>query len=434
MAKLDVRAAAARAMVEVTAKGHSLSSVIPRWQEKVPERDRALLQELLYGTLRWQLRLEAILTPLLKKPMRAKDADVQSLMLIGLYQLLYMRTPDHAAVGATVSATKGLKKPWAKGLCNAVLRNFQRQSDELIELADEDDGHRVSHPAWLLTEIKQAYPDDWQAIVQANNQYPPMMLRVNRRHQNRDEYLAKLQAVGIEATAFEHGDEGVLLSKPQDVSRLPGFDQGHVSVQDGAAQLAVPLLQLEAGHNVLDACAAPGGKTAHALEIMPDLASMTAIDEAEDRVERLEQTLTRLNLQAKVITADASEPDQWWDGKPFDRILLDAPCSATGVIRRHPDIKALRRASDIDVLVALQASILQALWPLLAQGGVLLYVTCSVLPRENQHQVQRFLESQDDAQEIKLAVDWGLERAVGRQILPGDSGMDGFYYACLRKL
>lgn len=434
MAKLDVRAAAARAMVEVTAKGHSLSSVIPRWQEKVPERDRALLQELLYGTLRWQLRLEAILTPLLKKPMRAKDADVQSLMLIGLYQLLYMRTPDHAAVGATVSATKGLKKPWAKGLCNAVLRNFQRQSDELIELADEDDGHRVSHPAWLLTEIKQAYPDDWQAIVQANNQYPPMMLRVNRRHQHRDEYLAKLQAVGIEATAFEYGDEGVLLSKPQDVSRLPGFDQGHASVQDGAAQLAVPLLQLEAGHNVLDACAAPGGKTAHALEIMPDLASMTAIDEAEDRVERLEQTLTRLNLQAKVITADASEPDQWWDGKPFDRILLDAPCSATGVIRRHPDIKALRRASDIDVLVALQASILHALWPLLAQGGVLLYVTCSVLPRENQHQVQRFLESQDDAQEIKLAVDWGLERAVGRQILPGDSGMDGFYYACLRKL
>ena len=433
MAKLDVRAAAARAMVEVTAKGQSLSSVIPRWQEKVPERDRALLQELLYGSLRWQLRLEAILKPLLQKPMKAKDADVQALMLIGLYQLLYMRTPDHAAVGATVSATKGLKKPWAKGLCNAVLRNFQRQSDELIEAADEDDASRESHPAWLLSEIKQAYPDHWQAIVSANNQHPPMMLRVNQRHQRRDEYLAKLQALNIDAMPFECGEQGLLLSKPQDVSRLPGFDQGHASVQDGAAQLAAPLLQLAPGQHVLDACAAPGGKTAHALEIAPDLASMTAIDEAEERVERLQQTLSRLSLKAKVITADASTPDQWWDGQLFDRILLDAPCSATGVIRRHPDIKALRRASDIDVLVALQQKILQAMWPLLAPGGVLLYVTCSVLPRENQLQVQRFLTSQEDAQETKLAVDWGLERVVGRQILPGESGMDGFYYACLRK-
>lgn len=433
MAKLDVRAAAARAMVEVTAKGQSLSSVIPRWQEKVPERDRALLQELLYGSLRWQLRLEAILKPLLQKPMKAKDADVQALMLIGLYQLLYMRTPDHAAVGATVSATKGLKKPWAKGLCNAVLRNFQRQSDELIEAADEDDASRESHPAWLLSEIKQAYPDHWQAIVSANNQHPPMMLRVNQRHQRRDEYLAKLQALNIDAMPFEYGEQGLLLSKPQDVSRLPGFDQGHASVQDGAAQLAAPLLQLAPGQHVLDACAAPGGKTAHALEIAPDLASMTAIDEAEERVERLQQTLSRLSLKAKVITADASTPDQWWDGQLFDRILLDAPCSATGVIRRHPDIKALRRASDIDVLVALQQKILQAMWPLLAPGGVLLYVTCSVLPRENQLQVQRFLTSQEDAQETKLAVDWGLERVVGRQILPGESGMDGFYYACLRK-
>jgi len=433
VAKLDVRAAAARAMVEVTAKGQSLSSVIPRWQEKVPERDRALLQELLYGSLRWQLRLEAILKPLLQKPMKAKDADVQALMLIGLYQLLYMRTPDHAAVGATVSATKGLKKPWAKGLCNAVLRNFQRQSDELIEAADEDDASRESHPAWLLSEIKQAYPDHWQAIVSANNQHPPMMLRVNQRHQRRDEYLAKLQALNIDAMPFEYGEQGLLLSKPQDVSRLPGFDQGHASVQDGAAQLAAPLLQLAPGQHVLDACAAPGGKTAHALEIAPDLASMTAIDEAEERVERLQQTLSRLSLKAKVITADASTPDQWWDGQLFDRILLDAPCSATGVIRRHPDIKALRRASDIDVLVALQQKILQAMWPLLAPGGVLLYVTCSVLPRENQLQVQRFLTSQEDAQETKLAVDWGLERVVGRQILPGESGMDGFYYACLRK-
>ena len=433
MAKLDSRAAAAKAIAQVIAEGQSLSSVMPKWQARVAERDRALLQELVYGTLRWHGRLDALIKPLLRKPFKKKDSDIEALLRVGLYQLLYMRVPDHAAVSATVAASRGLGKPWAKNLCNGILRNFQRDADRLQARADADLASRYAHPAWLVDSLTQAYPDQWQTLLQANNQHPPMTLRVNALHHSRDDYLQRLRQAGIGARPTHHSAVGITLDQAVDVSRLPGFDQGWVSVQDEAAQLAAPLLDLQPGQRVLDACAAPGGKTAHILEQQPQLQRLLAIDSEATRLTRLEATLSRLGLHADIATADAARPQEWWDGAAFDRILLDAPCSASGVIRRHPDIKWLRRAEDIDALAQTQGRILNALWPLLKPGGMLLYVTCSVLPRENQLQLQRFLAAHNDAREQAIAASWGHRRDVGRQIIPGEENMDGFFYACIRK-
>lgn len=431
--RLEARAAAAKVLVDVLVHGHSLSTALPKWQPSVILKDRALLQALVYGVSRWHLRLDAILQCLLSKPFKRKDADINALLLLGLYQLIYLRVPDHAAVGATVSATKTLGKGWARGVCNGVLREFQRRSEELQQQVDQAASAQYAHPDWLLKRLQANYPEQWSQIVEANNQHPPMVLRVNQSVMSRDDYLARLAAVGIDAKIFTHGNVGLILDKPVDVSRLPGFDDGWASVQDGAAQLAGALLDVKPGQRVLDACAAPGGKTAHIAESEPALAYLLAIDSEAPRVVRLQETLTRLKLEAEVKTADAANPQQWWDGDGFDRILLDAPCSATGVIRRHPDIKQLRRDSDIPVLVDLQAKILRALWPLLNSGGMLLYATCSVLPEENHEQITRFLAEQKDAVAVPIDATWGQERAVGRQILPTAEGMDGFYYACLAK-
>ena len=433
MANLDCRAAAAKALFDLMVHGHSLSTVIPKWQARVSVKDRALLQELVYGVARWHGRLDALLSPLLRKPFKRKDGDIQALLMVGLYQLLYLRVPDHAAVSATVNATRGLDKAWAKNLCNAVLRRFQRERETLLAAADEKESARYAHPDWLLGMLKKAYPDHWQAIAQANNEHPPMTLRINRRRTSRQAYLELLAEQGIAAHAAPFSDVGITLDRAVDVAMLPGFGEGWASVQDGAAQLAAPLLDLKPGQRVLDACAAPGGKTAHVLEREAALDSVLAIDEDAQRVARLKETLARLELSANLKTADAAAPQRWWDGKPFDRILLDAPCSATGVIRRHPDIKLLRRATDIEALVALQQRILTAMWSLLAAGGKLLYVTCSVLPRENHLQLQQFLAQHRDAVEQPIDAPWGHQRAVGRQILPGESDMDGFYYACICK-
>ncbi len=433
MAQLECRAAAAKVVFEVVAHGHSLSTALPKWQPRIEPRDRALLQELVYGVLRWYGRLDAVLSQLLRKPFKRKDGDLHALLLVGLYQLLYLRVPDHAAVSATVSGTKGLGKGWAKNLCNAVLRRFQRESETLLATADREKSARYAHPDWLLKMLQAAYPDGWQALLQANNARPPMTLRINRHQVARQAYLQQLQQQGIGAHAAPFSDVGITLDTAVDVAQLPGFDSGRVSVQDGAAQLAAPLLDLQPGQRVLDACAAPGGKTAHLLERGVGLDSLLAIDEDAQRVERLRETLARLQLTAQVRCGDAAAPQQWWDGKAFDRILLDAPCSATGVIRRHPDIKQLRRRADIEALVVLQQRILAALWPLLAPGGKLLYVTCSVLPQENHQQLQSFLARHPDAVEQPIDATWGLKREVGRQILPGENDMDGFYYASICK-
>ncbi len=432
-ARVDSRTAAARVLDEVVRHGRSLSATLPPWQARVPEKDRALLQELCYGVCRWYPRLDALLGTLLQKKLKAKDTDVRCLMLLGLYQLIYMRVPDHAAVSATVAVTGKLKKPWAKGLVNAVLRNAQRKQDELQQVLDADPASRWAHPEWLLCRLQAAYPQQWQQILNANNQHPPMCLRVNHARVACSDYQQQLAQAGIDATVTPYSEDGLMLARAVDVESLPGFADGHVSVQDSAAQLAAELLAAQAGDYVLDACAAPGGKTAHVLERQTGLAGMVALDIDANRLVRVSENLERLQLSAEVLVGDAATPDPWWNGRQFDRIMLDAPCSATGVIRRHPDIKLLRRDSDIEPLVELQGQVLKALWPLLKPGGMLLYVTCSVLPQENVKQLARFCAGQADASELPIEAQWGVQQPIGRQILPGQNGMDGFYYARLKK-
>ncbi len=425
---MNVRLLAAQALVEVLYEHRSLSQILSFHLERCPSADRALLQELAFGTLRFHPRLERQLAGLMQKPLKARDADVQALLLLGLYQLGHMRIPPHAAVSETVEAASALGKPWAKGLINGVLRNFLRQAP----VPAQDEVARYAHPAWLIGKLRKAWPQDWEAILEANNDRPPMTLRVNAQRTSRADYLARLAAQGIAAVAADHAPEAVVLTEPMDARALPGFAEGAVSVQDAAAQLAAGLMDLRPGQRVLDACAAPGGKTCHMLELQPDLA-MVAVDQEASRLERVTENLRRLQLAATLVCADAGAPARWWDGQPFDRILLDAPCSATGVIRRHPDIKALRRPDDIPALAQTQHAMLEALWPLLQRGGRLVYATCSVLPQENAAQIERFLAEHADAEAIPIETAWGRAAGVGRQVLPGESGMDGFFYACLRR-
>ena len=429
---MKARPLAIKVLLEVLEKGRSLSGALPTWLPKADEGERALTQELSYGVLRYYLQLDALAAQLLDKPLKAKDQDVQLLILLGLYQILYMRIPDHAAVSETVDVTKALKKPWARGLVNALLRRFLREREAMLAALENDPEARYAHPQWFIDALQQAWPEQWQAVLEANNTYPPMTLRSNARQVARDTYIEQLREAGIEAAAAHHTRDGITLAQAVGVERLPGFAAGRVSVQDGAAQLAAELLGAGPGETVLDACAAPGGKLAHVLEGSPE-AEVVAVDIDAERVRRIEENLSRLQLQAQVITADVADTTAWWDGRPFDRILLDAPCSATGVIRRHPDIKLLRRDSDIEQLAELQARILDALWPTLKPGGQLLYVTCSVMAQENQQQVSAFLDRHKDARHRPLEVPWGHTCEVGRQILPGEDGMDGFYYALLEK-
>lgn len=426
------RAAAVAVLSRVVRDGHSLSSLLPHSLESLPPERRPLAQELCYGTLRWWPRLAFLLEQLLDKPLKARDVELRCLMMIGLYQLSDMTIPPHAVVSETVAVTRLIKKEWARGLVNAVLRRFQREREALESRFAEQQSAAHAHPPWLLALLQQAWPDDWRAIVEANNQRPPMSLRNNRRRQSRESYLEMLRQAGLPATPSGHCPDALTLERPVAVEQLPGFGEGRVSVQDAAAQLAATLIAPQPGMRVLDACAAPGGKTGHLLEICSEI-ELIALDIEEQRLARAGQNLERLGLRATLLAADAATPERWWDGNPFDRILLDAPCSASGVIRRHPDIKLLRRAEDIDRLVALQRRILDALWPLLRPGGMLLYATCSVLPQENSEQLANFLARQDDATEQPLAAEWGRAVAVGRQILPNQDGMDGFYYACITK-
>ena len=431
----DCRVAAALALTEVIDRGRSLSTVLPQWRMRVADKDAALFQEIVYGTLRGYWRLDAVLRRLLHKPLKAKDADLRALLLAGLYQIEALRIPDHAAVATTVdAAARGLGKAWAKGLCNAVLRGYIRQHDALSASPGAAPDVRYAHPAWLVNRVRDAYPEHWERILTANNARPPMTLRVNARRCSAQDYLQHLRDSGIEARSLACCPDAVALTVPVDVAALPGFDEGRVSVQDGAAQLAAACLDLQPGLRILDACAAPGGKAAHILERAPAIGELVAVESDAQRLLLLRETFARLGLAGRLIHGDAADPHhRWWDGGRFHRILLDAPCSATGVVRRHPDIKVLRRNEDIEGLRRLQATILRALWSLLEPGGMLLYVTCSVLPEENWLQISDFMAEQDDAQESPLEVAWGIAAPIGRQILPGMEDMDGFYYARLRK-
>ncbi len=431
---MNPRLAAARALSVVLAGKASLNSSLPDVLAKVDARDRGLTQELAFGTARWQPRLSGLAERLLQKPFKAADRDVEALLLVGLYQLFYTRIPPHAAIGETVGCAQKLKKPWAKGLLNAVLRNAQRDGEALFAELERDPVIRFAHPRWLQKALKAHWPEHWEAICTANNQHPPMVLRVNHRQAERDTYLAELQDAGVEAFACRHSEDGIRLAAACDVTLLPGFAEGRISVQDEAAQLAASLLDLAPGQRVLDACCAPGGKTCHILEREPALAEVIALDLEPKRLQRVQENLDRLQLDATLVAADARATNLWWDGQPFQRILLDAPCSATGVIRRHPDIKLARQADDIAPLAALQGELLDALWPTLAVGGVLLYATCSVLPTENREVIEAFLGRTAGARELDLPKGFGVEQPHGRQLLPQDNGHDGFYYAKLIKV
>lgn len=431
---MNPRLAAARALAAVLSGKASLNSSLPAQLDKVDERDRGLTQDLAFGTARWQPRLDLLAAQLLQKPFKAADADVQALLLVGLYQLFYTRVPAHAAIGETVGCADKLKKPWAKGLLNAVLRRAQREGEELLAGMERDPVVRTAHPRWLQKSLKAFWPEQWEAICAANNAHPPMILRVNRRHHSRDAYLALLAEAGVGASACQYSRDGIVLAEACDVRGLPGFAEGWVSVQDEAAQLSADLLELAPGQRVLDACCAPGGKTCHLLEAEAGLAHVVAIDLEAKRLNRVRENLDRLQLDAELIACDARDTASWWDGKPFQRILLDAPCSATGVIRRHPDIKLTRQAEDIPALAMLQGELLDALWPTLEVGGMLLYATCSSLPTENTEVVDAFLARTPGARELDLATTAGLRQPHGRQLLAQEGGHDGFYYAKLIKI
>jgi 16S rRNA (cytosine967-C5)-methyltransferase len=435
-ARGNPRAVAAKVLEQVAVHSRYLDTALAQSLATLPDKqksDAALIQEMAYGVLRWFHQLDAIASVFIDRPLKEKDRDIHLLFLIGLYQLRHMRVARHAAVTETVEAATALKKIWAKNFLNACLRSYLREEGRAQAAVAASPSARFSHPAWLIEEIRRDWPDSWEAMLTANNERPPMVLRVNRRRQTRDQYLARLAQAGIAAKTMPLTDTAVLLDTPVAVSELPGFIQGDVSVQDAAAQFAAALLDAQPGERVLDACAAPGGKTGHLLEHTPGLDKLVALDQEPARVAMIEDNLARLGLGAMIITGDAANPANWWDGRPFDRILADVPCSATGVIRRHPDIKLRRRPEDLPKLVTTQACLLEGLWPLLKPGGKLLYVTCSILAVENEKQLSAFLVRHPEAREVILPMSAGRARAVGRQILPGEAGMDGFYYACIRK-
>jgi 16S rRNA (cytosine967-C5)-methyltransferase len=427
------RAAAARAVGRVLGQGESLSKSLPRELEAQPRSERALVAELAFGALRYGPRYEKVIAALMKRPLRSRAPAVHAALLIGVHQLFEMRVPAHAAVAETVEAVRLVGGEWAVGLVNAVLRRVQAETGPLREHYAHDPEFAHAHPRWLLDALAADWPDDWPAIVAAGNARADLALRVNARRGTRADYAARLAAAGIAATEHEHARDALLLPDGGEPTLLPGFADGDCSVQDAAAQLSVELLDLAAGQRLLDACAAPGGKLAHALEREPALGEAVALDLDAARLARVAENLTRLGLSARLLVGDARQPDAWWDGRRFDRILLDAPCSATGIIRRHPDIKLLRRPRDVDAVSRTQSELLDSLWPLLAPGGRLVYATCSVLEREGARQVARFVARTPDAAALPLAVPWGRVRGMGRQVLPGDSAMDGFFYAALVK-
>jgi len=429
---MNLRLNATKILLSVIRDGQSLTSALDHLFTSVTDpQQRAFIQAICYGVVRYYPRLYYILQQLLSKPLRTKDSDIEMLLLIGLYQLSYMRIKPYAAVSETVAACQ--KKVWAKRLINAVLRQYGRNQTELDNRADLSAEALYSHPQWLLDKIVADWGQHANALLAANNQQAPMVLRVNLMQTSREAYLQQLNQVGINASIQNDCQTAIILQQPVTVEKLPGFYQGLVSVQDTAAQLAATLLDLRPGQQVVDLCAAPGGKTAAILEFCANDIQLLAIDIDDNRLQRITDNLTRLKLSATVQKGDAEHPEQWAEKQRFDRILVDAPCSGLGVIRRHPDIKLLRRESDLMALQASQQRILEAAWTRLKPGGILLYATCSILKQENEQQIERFLNSHCDASEIKLEVNWGITQTVGRQILTAESTMDGFYYAKLIK-
>lgn len=421
-------------------------------------------KELCFGVCRQYYRLEAIADCLVDK--RPKQLDIWVCLLLGLYQLHFLRIPDYAVVKESVALLTPIKKTWAKGLMNAVLRTYCREQESILNRASQKTAFIYGHPDWLIKRIKKSWPSHWQVILEANDTHPPMSLRVNQRHhtaavaalvnpasQSSDfelrsheldceagftsaataAYLSTLHQANIEAHIHPFASHGIVLNTPCGVLDLPGFSQGDVSVQDNAAQLVVELLDLKPGLRLLDACCAPGGKTCHILETEPNLALCVGLDIEKSRLARVQDNFNRLNLKGTLIQGDGLKPQEWWDGVPFDRILLDAPCSATGVIRRHPDIKLLRTEDEIKAITDLQRELLNTMWSILAPGGVMVYATCSIMPEENEQQIAAFINQNSDCEFNACDKPWGHSTGHGWQILPGEYDMDGFFYSVFRK-
>lgn len=451
-----------RVVMRVVQQGNSLDDALQPSAAQLTAPQRSALQALSFGTLRWYQRLVRLIELLTSRPTDTIQPPVHALLAVALHQLNFSHHPSHAIGNAAVEAARVLGQARASGFVNAVLRNFLRQQEELRQRTVQELVGEFAHPKWFIERVRADWPNHWRGILEANNQQPPMWLRVNRLQGSAAEYRALLEAQGIQASTVESLPDAVLLERPVDVSQLPGFDTGRASVQDGGAQLAAPLLDVKPGMRVLDACAAPGGKACHLIERTPELQELVILDRSAGRLKQVEENLARENLRAalgrhdgslRLIAGDAGRPEEWWQDtsgtrRPFDRILLDVPCSASGVIRRHPDIKLLRRPADIPALAAEQLRLLKNLWPLLAPGGRLLYVSCSVLQEENGGVVGSFLTQEPSARGCGLPEGGaGMIRPTkgpGRQILPGtglhtasgkdeQAGLDGFYYACLEK-
>ncbi len=428
----NIRTVAAKALYSVAEEGQSLATLRPQFESGLSSQDQALLNEIVFGCCRWFFYLEKLLQPLLKKPIKKKDKIAHYLLIVGLYQLRFTRVPQHAAINETVAAAEPLAINHLRGLINAILREFGRSTS--IDANDTAPTEaNFSHPDWLFYKLKANWPAYYQDILAANNVKAPLTIRVNRTKVSREDYLKQLVEAGIKAQATEFAEFGITLDKPMDVTAMPGYTQGLFSVQDEAAQLCTTLLDIQPNQTILDACAAPGGKTTGIIEAASGKVKLTALDSDQKRLGRVHENLERLQQTATIQCADASRPDSWWDSNQYDRILVDAPCSATGVIRRHPDIKLLRKETDITPLAKGQLAILEALWPLLKPGGKLVYATCSIFPQENTRIIEQFIKHQHDAADSIIEAEWGIPCTYGRQLFPVINGNDGFYYACLVK-
>ncbi len=435
MAKPNLQLVAAHVLRDVVDQGRSLDRTLETESERLDAAQKPALHEMAYGGLRFYNYLEGLLEQLIEKPIRRKDRMVHFLLIVGLYQLKFMRTPDHAAVNQTVKGLAASKQSWAKGLVNGVLRQFLRimESNKLVDLENKlSPAQRVAFPDFFHSTILDAWPDLSAQIFEASNQKPPLTLRINRQKTKREEYLKLLSEKKTEGVETKDSALGVVISQPKPVADLPMFNEGWVSVQDESAQLCTKAMQLEKNLRVLDGCAAPGGKTCAMLESEPSL-NMTAVDLPE-RIFSIEQNLERLGLNAVVRDMGLEEYSDWWDEQPWDRILLDVPCSGSGVIRRHPDIRHRRQPGDLERFASQQLALLETAWVMLAERGLLLYVTCSLLPQENDDVIGAFLAKEPNAKVTPLSSVGGLETQFGRQRLPGVHQGDGFYYCLLTKL
>jgi 16S rRNA (cytosine967-C5)-methyltransferase len=437
-ASAAARAAAARVVHRVIDERRNLDDALAAGRDGLPLRAHSELQAWCYGTLRWWPRIACQLAALSARPLDDMDPLARALLAVALFQIQHSPIPPHAVVDESVAATRLLGCVRASGFVNALLRRYMRERASIDARALATPAGRFAHPDWLIECMRNDWPDDYARMLDANNEHPPLWLRVNRRKIEVDAYLRSLNDAGLDAQRAPRIPTALRLEKAVGVDAIPGFAEGKVSVQDAGAQLAAPLLDARSGHRVLDACAAPGGKTCHIAEQTADLATLLAIDRDAERVELIRENLDRLGLSATLAAVDATKPAQWWDGRPFDRILLDVPCSATGVVRRHPDIKILRRPEDIPAFARLQMQLLSALWPLLVPGGRFVYASCSILSAENSQVIADFLSAHPEARAALLdpaLAEIGRVRAgePGLYLIVGEAGTDGFYYACLEK-